>query len=293
MEKKFHYAPAASRLGMSDTEMNTHWEHALPVYRNAPHVWNVGGQDNVSAFLLDTGDGLILIDTGLDTSTLYLLIDRIWRSGHDPLDIREIFLTHWHGDHTCCARILHEMTGARLWISKLDEIEHQKHKDDTFPSSIIPYEADCLYDNTKPFVMGRFSITTRTVPGHTAGSTAFFFDDTDDVTGKTYKVALHGGLGVNARFMARENLLKLGLPADQTLTFIKDCEELAQMPVDICLCSHLNQGNILPNIPRDDPDDYTVFVADYLWHDMLLDRAEAAKQFCPEVYGRNTTKNTR
>ena len=286
MEKKFHYAPTAGRLGMGPAAMATHWEHSIPVYRNAPHVWNVGGQDNVAAFLIDTGEGLILIDTGLCEETFYLVIDRIWRSGHDPMDIKEIFLTHWHGDHSCNARALHEMTGARIWLSELDEKEHQKHKDDTEPCVVMPYTVDCIYDNEHPFVMGRFSITTRTVPGHTAGSTAFFFEDTDEETGVTYKCALHGGMGVGARFMSKENLEKMGLPADQTLQFIRDCEEMAEMPVDICLASHLNQGNILPNIPYENPNDYTVFVADYLWHDMLLNRAEAAKEFCPEVYGK-------
>ena len=46
MEKKFHYASTEGRLGMSKEALATHWEHAIPVYRNAPHVWNVGGQDN-------------------------------------------------------------------------------------------------------------------------------------------------------------------------------------------------------------------------------------------------------
>ena len=85
MEKKFHYASTEGRLGMSKEALATHWEHAIPVYRNAPHVWNVGGQDNVASFLLDTGEGLILIDTGLCPETLYLLIDRIWRSGHGAM----------------------------------------------------------------------------------------------------------------------------------------------------------------------------------------------------------------
>lgn len=285
-EKKFHYASTAGRLGMGPVAMATHWEHAIPAYRNAPHVWNVGGQDNVCAFLLDTGEGLILIDTGLCEETLYLVIDRIWRTGHDPMDIKEIFLTHWHGDHSCNARVLKELTGARIWLSELDEKEHQKHKDDTVPCVVMPYTVDCIYDNEHPFVMGRFSITTRTVPGHTAGSTAFFFEDTDDETGVTYKCALHGGMGVGARFMSKESLKELGLPEDQTLQFIRDCYEMAEMPIDICLCSHLNQGNILPNIPRENPNDYSVFVADYLWHDMLINRGDAAKEFCPEVYGK-------
>ena len=55
--------------------------------------------------------------------------------------------------------------------------------------------------------------------------------------------------------------------------------------MDIALASHLNQANILPNIPKD-PRDYSVFVADYAWGDVLINRADAVKEFYPEVYGK-------
>lgn len=289
MEKKFFYASTAGRLGMSKEAMATHWEHAILVYRNAPHVWNVGGQDNVASFLIDTGAGLILIDTGLCPETLYLLIDRIWRSGHDPKDIKKIFLTHWHGDHSSCARYLHEMTGAEIWLSKEDEVEHQRSlHDEEFQKHIPPmeipdYTVTNFYDDDKPIVMGNMIIRTKLCPGHTPGVTSFFFEDTDEKTGKTYRCALHGGLGVNP-MMRPQNLQELGYPVEMAHRFIKDCYELAKMPVDIALASHLNQNNILPNIPKD-PDDYTVFVADYAWADVLINRAEAVKKFYPEIYG--------
>ena len=284
MEKKFHYASTAGRLGMSAEELAHNWEHAIPVYKNAPHVWNVGGQDNVAAFLIDTGDGLVLIDTGLCNQTFYLLIDRIWRSGHDPKEIKKIFLTHWHGDHSCCARVLKELIGdVEIWLSKEDEAEHQKHKDDTFPSSVTPYTVTNFYNDANPLKMGNMEFTFRVCPGHTAGATSFFFEDTDEVTGKTYKCALHGGLGVDSMRPAR--LDRDGLPQEQAHTFVRDCYELAKMPVDIALASHLNQNNIMPNLPAD-PNDYTVFVADYAWGDVLINRAEAVKAFYPEVYNK-------
>ena len=289
MEKKFFYASTAGRLGMSKEALATHWEHAIPVYRNAPHVWNVGGQDNVASFLIDTGDGLILIDTGLCPETFYLVIDRIWRSGHDPMDIKKIFLTHWHGDHSSCARYLHEMTGAEIWLSKEDEVEHQRSlHDEEFkkyipPMNIPDYTVTNFYDDDKPIVMGNMTIRTKLCPGHTPGVTSFFFEDTDEKTGKTYRCALHGGLGVNP-MMRPQNLTELGYPVEMAHRFIRDCYELAKMPVDIALSSHLNQANILPNIPKD-PDDYTVFIADYAWADVLINRADATKEFYPEVYG--------
>ncbi len=287
MEKKFHYAPTDGRLGMGPKAMATHWEHSIPAYRTAPHVWNVGGQDNVCAFLLDTGEGLILIDTGLCPETNYLVIDRIWRTGHDPKDIKKIFCTHYHGDHTCNVRTLVELIGkdnVEVWMSKEDEVEHQLTAEDTEPMYITPYTVTNFYDNSKPIVMGRFTIRTRLTPGHTPGATSFFFEDTDEKTDVTYKCALHGGLGVGQ--MSPAGIAKNprnGTTEAMAHQFIKDCYELAEIPVDIALPSHLNQNNILPNIPAD-TDDYTVFVADYAWADVLINRAEAVKAFYPEIY---------
>lgn len=306
MEKKFFYAPTTGRL--DNKSMATHWEHTVPAYRNAPHVWNVGGQDNVAVFLIDTGDGLILIDTGLNAETCYLVIDRIWASGHDPRDIKKIFLTHWHGDHSCNARVIKEMSGAEIWLSREDEVEHKKHenmvgivkevggrktmtwveadseeaKEAGKKPDTIHYEVTNFFDDNTPVVMGNMTIRTRLCPGHTPGVTSFFFEDTDEETGKTYRVALHGGLGVNP-MMRPEQLKSEGYPEEMAHRFVRDCYELAQMPVDIALSSHLNQANILPNIPAD-PNDYTVFIADYAWADVLINRADAVKEFYPDVY---------
>ena len=68
-----------------------------------PHVYSVGGNDDVCAYLLDSGQGHILIDTGMEQS-VYLLVDSIHRMGFDPRDIKMILLSHYHGDHVNGAR---------------------------------------------------------------------------------------------------------------------------------------------------------------------------------------------
>lgn len=283
MEKRFGYKKPKPRCG---NNLSTRWNYTEPVYRMAPHVWNVGGQDDVSAYLLDTGEGLILIDTGYE-ATLYLLIDRIWQLGFNPREIKKILLTHYHGDHTQGARLLQELIGGaskcEIWLSKEDEPNHQRTALDNYPMPVLPYEVTNFYDDTKTIDMGRFHIHTRLTPGHTLGATSFFFDDTDEKTGKTYRCAMHGGMGTammkpGTSFMEHE----LVTP-EIAYRFVSDLKELAELPVDINLPSHLNQANIDERIPED-LNDYTWFVNDYSWHDMCINRMEEVMSYYPEKY---------
>ena len=279
MEKKLFYAPVEHPRCGDDLEHP--WKYAVPAYKAAPHVWQVGGQDDVCAYLLDSGEGLILIDTGYRAS-FYLLIDRIWRAGYDPKQIKKILLSHWHWDHVNGARYLQELTGAEVWISKADEEQHQLWKDRTDPLPMVDYRADHFYDDSTTIDLGRFSIHTRLTPGHTPGATSFWFDDTDETTGETFRCAMHGGIGVG--LMAKSYLEESGLSLELPHIFIKDCLEMADSwKVDICLPSHLNQGNVKPNIPEDKTD-YRVWIDGELWGDVLRDRAEAVKKMYPEVY---------
>ena len=278
MEKKFFYAQVPPiRCGGA---LDHPWDYTVPAFRVAPHVWSVGQQYDVSVYLLDSGEGLILIDTGY-TETLYLTIDGIWRAGFDPKDIKMILLSHWHGDHVNGVSYLKAMSGAKVWISKEDEEQHQIHKDTTVPRPIPHYSVDCLYDNSKPIELGRFKIYTKLTPGHTQGATTFRFEDRDDDTGEVFQCAMHGGLGVPQ--LKPENLEKNGMTPEDAYRFVSDCEEMSKWKVDIALPSHLNQGNVIPNIPEDHSN-YRVFIADYAWHDILMNRAECVKEWYPEKY---------
>lgn len=281
MEKKIFYAPVNHPRCGDDLEHP--WKYAVPAYRVTPHVWNVGGQDDVCAYLFDTGEGLILIDTGYRAS-LYLLIDRIHSIGYDPRDIKKILLSHWHWDHVNGCAALAALSGAEVWISKEDEVYHQRFKDDTSELPMVDYTATNFYDDDHPITLGRFTIQTVLTPGHTPGATSFRWEDTDEETGKTYRCAMHGGIGVG--LMTPKMLERFGGRQEEAFRFVKDCQEkLANWEVDIPVPSHLNQGNVLPNIPQDKRD-YSVWIADYAWRETMLTRAQLVKEMYPEVYGK-------
>lgn len=278
MEKRFRYVPVAKDRGLDD--LAHVWRHYVEPYRVAPHVYMVGSNDDVCAYLFDTGEGLILIDTAM-AETAYLVVDSIHRVGFDPRDIKLILLSHWHWDHVNGCRFFKEMSGAKVCLSREDEVEHQKHKDDTKPFAMTPYEVDEFYDDNKPITLGRFTIHTKLCPGHTPGTTCFFFDDTDEKTGKTYHCAIHGGAGTG--MMRPEVLKENGYPEEMAHGFIRQCLEMASYPVDINMPSHTNWQNLMANLPKD-KNDYTWFVAPYAWGDFCRNRAADVMRFYPDRY---------
>ncbi|MDO4620084.1 MAG: MBL fold metallo-hydrolase [Lachnospiraceae bacterium] len=276
MSEKFHRIPSPGAL----RNVNRIWDYYLEPFRIAPHVYSVGGNNDVAIYLLDSGDGLILIDTGM-AEILYLVIDSIHRLGYDPRDIKKILISHGHGDHYNGARFLQEMSGAKIYMSDIDYQFMKDHPID-MPWIETPFEVDEYFDDNTTIDLGRFSIRTMLTPGHTPGTTSFFFDDTDEEDNKTYHVAMHGGVG--ADMMRKDYLAKLGLSEEYAHRFISDCEKLKSREIDICLPSHLNQINLVANIPEDKTD-YHNFVDQTAWPDLLQERIDVIKGFYPEIYG--------
>lgn len=158
------------------------WDGKVEPFAITDNLYFVGTYQ-ASSHLIDTGDGLILIDTGY-AETLYLVVDSIRALGFDPKDIKYIINTHWHGDHTAATAAMAGISGAKTLIGEPDFEKAQKY----FCADILIHEGDSLsLGNTKiDFVM---------TPGHTKGTISFFFDSAID--GKVYRVGSFGGAGAN------------------------------------------------------------------------------------------------
>jgi glyoxylase-like metal-dependent hydrolase (beta-lactamase superfamily II) len=73
----------------------------------------------VHAFLLDTADGLVLIDTGIPGSATKIA-DAIRSIGKQPSDVRHILVTHCHADHSGSLAELKRLTGATAYMHPVD-----------------------------------------------------------------------------------------------------------------------------------------------------------------------------
>ena len=157
------------------------------------------GDKKVCIHLIDTGDGLILIDSGY-LGARHLLVDSIWRAGFDPRNVRWILHTHGHFDHFGASEEFAKMYGTKLAISRLDaqllcEKPHYAHIDKTlYPLANIP-RFDHEIEDGEIFSLGNVQIRCVLMPGHTQGVLTLFFPVTEN--GKTYLAGLYGGAGIS------------------------------------------------------------------------------------------------
>jgi metallo-beta-lactamase class B len=92
------------------------WNVPIEPYRIHGNTWYVG-TDGLASILIDTDDGLVLIDGGLPQSAA--LIDaNIRELGFDPLQIRAILVSHGHFDHAGGVAALQRLTRANVFTSE-------------------------------------------------------------------------------------------------------------------------------------------------------------------------------
>lgn len=158
------------------------WDGKLEPFKIIGNVYFVG-TFQASSHLIDTGDGLILIDPGY-ANALYLVIDSIHRLGFDPKDIKYIINTHWHFDHTEATAALADLSGAKTLIGR-DDFEKAKRY----------FTADITVNDGDTLKLGNTTVSFMETPGHTKGTISFFFETED--CGKIYRVGMFGGAGAN------------------------------------------------------------------------------------------------
>ncbi len=198
------------------------WEGKLAPFKIAGNVY-FAGSFPASTHLIDTGEGLILIDPGY-MATLHLVIDSIYRLGFSPYDIRYIVNTHWHKDHTEATAALADMCGAKTLIGEKDKIKAKEF----FDAEILVKDGDILR-------LGNTKLEFMETPGHTEGTISFFFETEDN--GKRYRVGMFGGAGANT--MVPEKYDFEGCRE----AYISSINRLMNEKVDIFIGNHVWNNN--------------------------------------------------
>ena len=224
-------------------EICTHpWKFRVEPFRIAGSLYYVGNR-NVSSHLIDTGDGLLLLDTAFP-QTVYLLLESIRRLGFNPDDIKTILHTHGHYDHFGGTKALVELSGARVAIGKEDApILSDKPELSWAPEYGVEFHE--TFDVDEPLsdgdriCLGDTTVECLHIPGHTLGAMAFFFAVKED--GAEYTVGLHGAPGFNT--LTDKYLAKNAIPFDTRKAYLQSLKKLQQREVDIIIGAHPGQSD--------------------------------------------------
>ena len=189
-------------------------------FRLAGNIYFVGTYA-ASSHLIDTGEGLILLDTGYE-GTADVIAESVTALGFDIRDVKYILHSHGHYDQTGGTPKLLAMTHAETFLGDGD----QKY--------IADWTPDHLYEDGGVIRLGNTEILCLATPGHTEGTFSFFFNVTVD--GKTYRAGMFGGAGTNQLkkpYLRQKkcSLLNRGL-------YLRSVERLKRERVDIFLGNH-------------------------------------------------------
>lgn len=209
------------------------WMLAHRGFRVIENVYYVGNSW-VSSYLIRTSKGLVLIDCAMQEH-LYQLVDEIHQMGFDPHDIKYLLLSHGHFDHVGAARGIQEMSGCETWIGRDDAFFFTERRDLINCEDHVPeFRIDHYYDYDSALDFGDIVIKPVHCPGHTPGTTSFFFDIQHE--GRTLTCAMHGGLG--AVVLSKAALEAAHLPLSVQQTYLDSLDKVMDMKVDVVIPSH-------------------------------------------------------
>jgi metallo-beta-lactamase class B len=166
------------------------------------------GRTDVGAWVIETSDGLVLIDTlYTPEDAQQIVVGGLRQLGLDPADLKVVFVTHFHGDHAGGAPYFQQQ-GVRVMLSEADWSQLGGTPD----AWSIARDGETIMVGDTPF-------TVVLTPGHTAGAISLIFPVTEN--GEQHKAVImelspRGGIDVHrdavagiehlAEFTAREGV---------------------------------------------------------------------------------------
>jgi metallo-beta-lactamase class B len=238
-------------------------------FRIAGNIWYIGNK-SVCSHLIDTGDGLVIIDTSFPEFD-YQIFNSIWEAGFNPKDVKIVLHTHLHYDHFGATVSLQKIYGAKAYIGKREWENAQEHPEqamvpDTPYAQYRLFKPDVLLKDGDEVCLGNTTIRCVETPGHTYGTMSFLFDVEDN--GSTYTAGTFGGAGFITLY--QEHFARYAMENLQQ-TFLNSIHRLREEKVDIVLGNHPAPNHILEKraIQLSNPAGQNPFIDSQDWIDYL------------------------
>ncbi|MBE7092317.1 MAG: MBL fold metallo-hydrolase [Clostridiales bacterium] len=248
-------------------DLSRPWLDYIEPFKIADNLYFVGSIGS-SSHIIDTGKGLIMIDSGYP-QTLYQVLFNMQKMGLDPKNIKYIVHSHGHYDHLGATKALKELTGAKTFIAKEDEKLANGEIDLSWAKELgakyyESFQPDVLLNDGDIIKLGNTEIECVLTPGHTSGTMSFFFNVT--YKNKTYLAGMHGGVGSNT--MKKEFLEKYNLPFSCRTDFLQGLEKVKDKPVEIFLGNHTWNNKTEEKLKTLSPD-FNPFINKNEWKEFL------------------------
>lgn len=251
------------------------WNQPHPPFKLHGRSYYVGVR-GLSAVLIQTSAGLILLDGGLPQSAP-LIAANIKTLGFKPEDIRFILNSHAHYDHSGGIARLQRMSGAVVAASPSggealkagrptpDDPQYGK---DGSEGAFPPVKNIRTVKDKEPLVLGDTTLTAHFTPGHTPGSTTWTWRSCEGASciNMVYADSLNSVSLDGFRFLGG------GSSKDVSDTFRRSIATVASLPCDLLVSVHpgfsgifdklkLRETKSLPD-PMVDPQGCNVYAAD-------------------------------
>lgn len=211
------------------------------------------GTVEASSHLIDTGDGLILIDTGYE-ETADVIVESMRTLGFDVKDVKIILHSHGHYDHTDGTRKILELAPQAKTYLSFHDIRYIKG-----------FYPDFDIQDGDVIKLGNTQIECWFTPGHTEGSVSFFLDVVED--NQVYHSAMFGGSGVNQ--LKKDFMNDWKVPYLCRGLFFDSAERLLTRKVDVMIGNHTWQNHTLEKYEKMQEGGKNPFIEPLEWNAYL------------------------
>ena len=224
--------PAVEAMWASWEDRSSQYVEPFQIFDNVYYV----GIDWVAAYLIETGDGLILIDS-LYGSWLPVLLNNIRELGFDPADVKYLINTHGHFDHAGGSALFQKVYGSRV-VMTAEDWQVAQAKPELAAFYMPTPRVDMVAEDGDTISLGDNTITLYKTPGHTEGvlSLGYTGKDGDD----THSILTLGGVGLNfsgiertetyldsyRRLQSMQDSFSVSLPNHQSMGRVFDRRDL-------------------------------------------------------------------
>ena len=208
------------------------WSEAVEPFNVIGPIYYVGA-GGISSHVIDTGDGLILIDAGTKLMPRQIVAN-LETLGYEADDVKVILSSHAHWDHVEGLAEMKRLTGGQVVALGEDAAAIASGVDNSALGGdgweAVAVDREIVDGDTVD--LGNITMTARHTPGHTKGCTTWTTAIEDG--GTTYEVVFIGGTSVNFGVPLRDNARHPGIAEDYQRTF----EMLAGLECDVFLAQH-------------------------------------------------------